>query len=116
MKDFAIVKIPAALMEKGVGQDIIKAVKETTGLECLCVSHEFEINLGEQAEKELKHVEAIIKRFRRKVGRPEDVPHSHYWNEGGTFEHSHKSGGVPHGHNGAKYGLPNEAGTKLERS
>lgn len=40
--------------------------------------------------------------------RNEIVRHSHYWPDGtfNVFQHQHKGGDIPHGHHGAKYGLP----------
>ena len=37
---------------------------------------------------------------------PEQILHYHYWDDGFYFPHSHKGGDKPHGHHGAKYGLP----------
>jgi Zn-finger nucleic acid-binding protein len=35
-------------------------------------------------------------------------PHWHHWDDGSYYSHSHKSGDIPHGHHGSRYGLPNK--------
>ena len=36
----------------------------------------------------------------------ESAPHSHNWEDGTYYSHSHKGGNVPHGHHGCRYGMP----------
>ena len=33
-------------------------------------------------------------------------PHSHHWEDGTFYSHSHVGGTIPHGHHGARYGMP----------